>query len=149
ENPPVHVYDTSGPYTDPNAKIDIRKGLPPLRMKWIEERGDTEELQCLSSAYGKARLADPALSDLRLAAARNPRRAKSAMNVTQMHYAKRGIVTPEMEYVAIRENQRIEAQSDAIRSQHPGQNFGALLPKIITPEFVREEVAMGRAIIPL
>ena len=149
ENPPVCVYDTSGPYTDPDKKIDICRGLEPLRKKWIAERGDTEELSELSSAYGRMRLDDPALSSLRFALQRNPLRARSGMNVTQMHYAKRGIVTPEMEYVAIRENQRMEAQSETIRRQHPGQNFGALLPHVITPEFVRDEVAKGRAIIPL
>ncbi len=149
KNPPVHVYDTSGPYTDPDARIDITKGLSPIRMKWIMERGDTEELRELSSSYGRARLEDSSLSALRMTGSRNPRRARSGANVTQMHYAKQGIVTPEMEYVAIRENQRMEAQTDAIRSQHKGQHFGALQPKIITPEFVREEVAKGRAIIPL
>ncbi len=149
ENPPVHVYDTSGPYTDPGIHIDIRKGLHPLRRKWIEERNDTEELPGLSSAYGRARLADSSLSSLRLDTHQKPRRARSGRNVTQMHYARQGIVTPEMEYVAIRENLRMEAQSEMLRRQHPGQNFGAALPKIITPEFVREEVARGRAIIPL
>ncbi len=149
ENPPLQVYDTSGPYTDPGAHIDIRKGLHPLRGKWIEERGDTEELSGLSSAYGRARLGDPSLASLRLDTQRKPRRARSGRNVTQMHYARQGIVTPEMEYVAIRENLRMEAQSEMLRCQHPGQNFGAALPKIITPEFVREEVARGRAIIPL
>ena len=149
ENPPVHVYDTSGPYTDPGIHIDIRKGLPQLRKKWILERGDTEELPGLSSAYGRARLADSSLSSLRLDTHQKPRRARSGRNVTQMHYARQGIVTPEMEYVAIRENLRMEAQSEMLRRQHPGQNFGAALPKIITPEFVREEVARGRAIIPL
>ncbi len=149
ENPPVQVYDTSGPYTDPGIHIDIRKGLHPLRGKWIEERGDTEALSELSSAYGRARLGDPSLASLRLDAQRKPRRAKSGRNVTQMHYARQGIVTPEMEYVAIRENLKMEAQGEMLRRQHPGQNFGAALPKIITPEFVREEVARGRAIIPL
>ncbi len=149
ENPPVHVYDTSGPYTDPDVKIDIRKGLSPLRVKWIIEREDTEELPGLSSSYGRIRLEDPSLSGLRLDVRRNPRRAKSGMNVTQMHYARRGIVTPEMEYVAIRENQRMESQREMILSQHPGQNFGAKSPAFITPEFVRDEVARGRAIIPL
>jgi len=149
ENSPVHVYDTSGPYTDPAVHIDIRKGLHPLRRKWIEERNDTEELSELSSAYGRARLDDPSLAGLRLDTHQKPRRAKSGRNVTQMHYARQGIVTPEMEYVAIRENLRMEAQSEMLRRQHPGQNFGAALPKIITPEFVREEVARGRAIIPL
>jgi phosphomethylpyrimidine synthase len=149
ENPPVFVYDTSGPYTDPESKIDIRCGLPPLRLKWILEREDTEELPGLSSAYGRARLEDPALAGLRLDVQHNPRRAKSGMNVTQMHYARRGIVTPEMEYVAIRENQKMEAQSEMLRRQHPGMNFDAAQPKFITPEFVRDEVAKGRAIIPL
>ena len=149
ENSPVHVYDTSGPYTDPAVHIDIRRGLHPLRRKWIEERNDTEELSELSSAYGRTRLDDPSLAGLRLDTHQKPRRARSGRNVTQMHYARQGIVTPEMEYVAIRENLRMEAQSEMLRRQHPGQNFGAALPKIITPEFVREEVARGRAIIPL
>ena len=149
ENPPVFVYDTSGPYTDPEAKIDIRRGLPPLRMKWISGREDTEELPGLSSAYGRARLEDPSLSSMRLDVQNNPRRAKPGMNVTQMHYARRGIVTPEMEYVAIRENQKMEAQGEMLRRQHPGMNFDAASPKFITPEFVRDEVAKGRAIIPL
>ena len=148
-NPPVFVYDTSGPYTDPESKIDIRHGLPPLRLKWILEREDTEELPGLSSAYGRARLEDPSLSSMRLDVQKNPRRAKSGVNVTQMHYARRGIVTPEMEYVAIRENQKMEAQSEMLRRQHPGMDFDAALPKFITPEFVRDEVAKGRAIIPL
>jgi phosphomethylpyrimidine synthase len=147
-NPPVLVYDTSGPYTDPAVRIDIRAGLPPLRARWIEERRDTEELEGPSSAYGRARLADPKLATLRFGLSRRPRRARPGMNVTQMHYARRGIVTPEMEFVAIRENQRREGLTDLLVRQHPGEPFGAALPRMITPEFVREELARGRAIIP-
>jgi phosphomethylpyrimidine synthase len=148
KNPPIFVYDCSGPYTDPAAKIDLREGLPALREGWIEERGDTERLPAQSSSYGRARLADPTLAELRLAHAQQPRRAKPGMNVTQMHYARKGIVTPEMEFVAIRENQKLEGLSELLKTQHPGQNFGASIPKVITPEFVRDEVARGRAIIP-
>jgi len=149
KNPPIFVYDTSGPYTDPAAKIDIRSGLAPLRQQWIEKRGDTVELDGPSSRYGRERLADPALASLRFNLARKPRIAKPGMNVTQMHYARKGIVTPEMEYIAIRENQRREGLSELLTKQHPGQHFGAAIPKIITPEFVRDEVARGRAIIPV
>ncbi|HWI14783.1 MAG TPA: phosphomethylpyrimidine synthase ThiC [Burkholderiales bacterium] len=149
KNPPVMVYDTSGPYTDPRVKIDIRKGLSPLRQAWIVERGDTEELAGPTSRYGQERLADPKLATLRFDLMRKPRRAKPGMNVTQMHYARRGVVTPEMEYIAIRENQRREGLIDLLTRQHPGESFGAALPKIITPEFVRDEVARGRAIIPV
>ncbi len=152
KNPSLVVYDTSGPYTDPAVNIDIRNGLAPLRAAWIAERGDTEALAGLTSAYGQARLADPELADLRFDLHRQPRRAKAGANVTQMHYARRGIITPEMEYVAIRENLRREefvAQlPESVRRQHPGQSFGASLPATITPEFVRDEVARGRAIIP-
>ncbi|MFZ5538227.1 MAG: phosphomethylpyrimidine synthase ThiC [Pseudomonadota bacterium] len=148
KNPPLAVYDTSGPYTDPSVKIDIRAGLAPLRARWIAERGDTEELPGPTSRYGVERLNDPRLAELRFDLKRKPRRAKPGANVTQMHYARRGIVTPEMEFVAIRENQRMEAFSEMLRRQHPGQSFGAHLPKTITPEFVRDEVARGRAIIP-
>ena len=162
KNPPIFVYDTSGPYTDPTVKIDIRKGLPPLRQKWIEERGDTEELAVPSSAYGRARLNDPRLAELRFQATRKPRRAKTGMTVTQMHYARRGIITPEMEFVAIRENLRRQEYLESLRAsgpggrrmaelltrQHRGQAFGAAIPETITPEFVRDEVARGRAIIP-
>jgi len=148
KNPPIFVYDTSGPYTDPQAKIDIRQGLPPLRSKWIFERGDTEELPGPSSSYGRDRLSDPKLLPMRFDLKRRPRRARSGMNVTQMHYARRGMVTPEMEFIAIRENQRREGLSELLRRQHPGEAFGASLPKTITPEFVRDEVARGRAIIP-
>jgi len=148
KNPPIFVYDTSGPYTDPAAKIDIRSGLSPLRARWIAERDDSEELAGPTSRYGVERLADPKLAELRFNLKRHPRRAKPGMNVSQMHYARRGIVTPEMEYIAIRENQCCDLLSDLIRRQHPGHDFGAALPKAITPEFVRDEVARGRAIIP-
>jgi phosphomethylpyrimidine synthase len=152
KNPPIWVYDTSGPYTDPTVKIDIRSGLPALREKWIEERNDTEVLSGLNSAYGKERLNDPKLADMRFNLQRQPRRSKAGMNVSQMHYARRGIITPEMEYIAIRENQRYEAftaENHALFTrQHPGQDFGASLPNKITAEFVRDEVARGRAIIP-
>jgi phosphomethylpyrimidine synthase len=149
KNPPIYVYDTSGPYTDPAVKIDIRSGLPALRQSWIEARGDTEALPGPTSRYGVERLNDPKLASLRFNLGRQPRRAKAGMNVTQMHYARRGIITPEMEYIAIRENQRREDLSELLTKQHPGQHFGAAIPKIITPEFVRDEVARGRAIIPV
>ncbi len=149
KNPPLTVYDTSGPYTDPEVTIDIRRGLPDVRSAWIEERGDTELLPDQTSEYGRRRAADPALDHLRFPHhRRQPRRAKPGCNVTQMHYARRGIVTPEMEYVAIRENLRLEMYRDYLAEQHPGQSFGASLPEAITPEFVRDEVARGRAIIP-
>ena len=148
KNPPICVYDCSGPYTDPSVKIDIRKGLPALRQRWIEERGDSEELAQLSSAYGRGREADPALAAMRFDLKRKPRRAKAGMNVSQMHYARRGIVTPEMEFIAIRENQKREGLSELLLRQHPGEAFGAGIPKVITPEFVRDEVARGRAVIP-
>ncbi len=148
QNPPIWVYDTSGPYTDPAAQIDIRQGLTPLREVWIEERGDTVTLPALSSAYGQARLADPALAELRFDFQRAPRRAAPGRNVSQMHYARQGIVTPEMEFVAIRENQRREGLSPELLAQHVGNAFGARIPAEITPEFVRQEIAAGRAIIP-
>ncbi len=147
-NPPLFVYDTSGPYTDPHAKIDIRAGLATLRARWIVERGDTAELSAPTSSYGRERLADAKLATLRFNLQRAPRRARAGMNVTQMHYARKGIVTPEMEFVAIRENQRREKLSELLLRQHPGQAFGAVLPKVITPEFISDEVARGRAIIP-
>jgi len=162
-NPPIFVYDCSGPYTDPQAKIDIRAGLPALRQAWIEARGDTEVLPDLSSAYGRMRAADHRLEALRFPGLyRKPRRAKSGANVTQMHYARRGIITPEMEFVAIRENMNRRAYLESLRAagpngekmarlltrQHPGQRFGAAIPEEITPEFVRAELARGRAIIP-
>ncbi|MDO9311685.1 MAG: phosphomethylpyrimidine synthase ThiC, partial [Nitrosomonas sp.] len=152
KNPPIWVYDTSGPYTDPAIKIDIRSGLPALREKWIDGRNDTEILSGLNSAYSLERLKDPKLADMRFNLQRQPRRSKAGLNVTQMHYARRGIITPEMEFIAIRENQHVEAfnaqNHELLTRQHPGQDFGASLPKLITPEFVRDEVARGRAIIP-
>ncbi len=162
KNPPIYVYDTSGPYTDPDAKIDIRSGLEPIRSKWIEERGDTEELDGPTSAYGRERLNDPSLDELRFNLTRKPRRAKKGARITQMDYAKRGIITPEMEYVAIRENMRRQEYMESLKAagptgekmaqlmlrQHPGQSFGASIPSEITPEFVRDEIARGRAIIP-
>jgi len=149
KNPPLTVYDTSGPYTDPAVTIDIRKGLPAVRSAWIEERGDTELLAGLSSEYGRWRAADPELDHLRFPGhQRQVRRAKAGHNVTQMHYAKRGIVTPEMEFVAIRESLRLEQYKEYLAQQHPGESWGANIPAAITPEFVRDEVARGRAIIP-
>ncbi|MDR2219033.1 MAG: phosphomethylpyrimidine synthase ThiC [Methylobacillus sp.] len=148
KNPPVMVYDTSGPYTDPTARIDIRDGLPALRAKWIEERGDSEVLPGPTSQYGHQRKTDPTLAEMRFNLTRPPRRAKAGKNVTQMHYARQGVITPEMEFIAIRENQRREGLSELILTQHRGHDFGASIPKIITPEFVRDEVARGRAIIP-
>lgn len=153
ENPPIYVYDTSGPYTDPAASIDLTRGLPALRAAWIEERGDTEWLDGLSSGYGRERLQDPGLDSLRFAHLRAPRRARAGRNVTQLHYARQGIITPEMEYIALRENCMLEEMradpryADLLR-QHRGQSFGANIPECITAEFVRAEVAAGRAIIP-
>ena len=156
-NQPVTVYDTSGPYTDPNVTIDVRAGLPPLRRMWIEARQDTEELPQVTSQYGRQRAADPKLADLRFTHIRKPLRAKAGRNVSQMHYAKKGIITPEMEFIAIRENQARARAKDLMASsnghgggvlQHPGQAWGARIPSLITPEFVRDEVARGRAIIP-
>jgi len=146
ENAPVTVYDTSGPYTDPSVTIDLRRGLPQHRREWITGRGDVEVLPELSSAYGRARMADPALAALRFPGERRPLRAKGGCAVTQMAYARRGIVTPEMEYIALREQQRVE-EADAGR-MHPGESFGASIPRKVTPEFVRDEVARGRAVIP-
>jgi phosphomethylpyrimidine synthase len=162
-NPPVYVYDTSGPYTDPRAHIDVRQGLKPVRSSWIEERQDTEVLTQLSSEYGRMREADRSLDVFRFPdLQRTPRKAKSGKNVTQMHYARQGIVTPEMEFVAIRENLQRQAYlaslrdtgatgaklADMMARQHRGESFGAAMPETITPEFVRDEVARGRAIIP-
>ena len=152
KNPPIVVYDTSGPYTDPDARIDIRRGLPALRAGWIAERGDTVELDGPTSAYGRERLADAALAGLRFDLKRRPRRAKPGANVSQMHYARRGAITPEMEFIAIRENLKREEVLRSLPPQvtrrHAGQGFGAAIPEFITPEFVRAEVARGRAIIP-
>lgn len=151
-NAPVTIYDTSGPYTDENAVIDIQKGLPRIREQWILERNDVNILDGITSEYGKARLADPRLDELRFSYDHKPKVAKEGKELTQLYYAKQGIITPEMEYVAIRENQRIE-QLDSVSKemsfQHPGHSFGANTPKgKITPEFVRDEIAAGRAIIP-
>ena len=148
KNAPVLTYDTSGPYTDPKSKIDIKNGLSPMRNKWIEDRMDTEQLDGPSSIYGEKRKTDPALEDMRFNLKRNPKKAILGKNVSQMHYAKKGIITPEMEFIAIRENQRREGISEILQTQHPGESHGAKIPKKITPEFVREEVAKGRAIIP-
>ncbi|HQS58916.1 MAG: phosphomethylpyrimidine synthase ThiC [Gallionellales bacterium 35-53-114] len=161
-NPPIYVYDCSGPYTDPAAKIDIRSGLESVRTPWILERNDTEALTGPSSQYGVERLNDPELAELRFNLHRMPRRAMKGKNVTQMHYARKGIITPEMEYIAIRENMRRKEYLEAVKTsgpmgkklaelmgrQHPGQSFGAAIPAEITPEFVRDEIARGRAIIP-
>jgi len=149
KNPPITIYDCSGPYTDPDAAIDLRIGLPALRAKWIEERGDTERLGDFSSEYGRERHADNALTHLRFPEPPKPLRAKAGRNVSQMHYARRGIVTPEMEFVAIRENARIDAIKDSrLLRRHPGEGYGANIPERVTPEFVRDEIAAGRAIIP-
>ena len=162
-NPPIYVYDCSGPYSDPDVKVDIRQGLSSVRATWIEERGDTEALTGLSSEYGRDRLHDTQLQTMRFPGlARQPRKAKAGQNVTQMHYARQGIITPEMEYVAIRENMRREEYLASLKAsgptgqkmyellgrQHRGQAYGAALPETITAEFVREEIARGRAIIP-
>jgi len=153
ENPPITVYDTSGPYTDPQARVDLMQGLPDVRAAWIEERGDTRWLEGPSSEYGRGRAEDPELASLRFGHIRSPRRALDGRNVSQMHYARRGIVTPEMEFVAIRENNRLqEMRADPryakLLRQHAGDPLGARIPETITPEFVRDEVAAGRAIIP-
>ena len=146
QNPDILVYDTSGVYTDPNLAIDLNKGLPNVREVWIEERQDTERLETLTSKFGQERLKDIRTAEIRFAHIQKPRRAKAGKNVTQMHYARQGIITPEMEYIAIRENQR---QLDGVDArQHVGQNFGAKNLTEITPEFVRQEIAEGRAIIP-
>ncbi|UCD69602.1 MAG: phosphomethylpyrimidine synthase ThiC [Betaproteobacteria bacterium] len=156
KNPAIFVYDTSGPYTDPDCSIDIRHGLPALRAEWIEQRADTETLDGPTSVYGRARLDDPQLTQMRFQLGRKPTRARDGGNVTQMHYARRGMVTPEMEFIAIRENNLREQYLDSltreqramISRQHRAEGFGAALPQVITPEFVRDEVARGRAIIP-
>ncbi len=149
ENPPITVYDTSGPYTDPDQTIDLLKGLPELRRTWIDERDDTEPLDGPTSEYGRERAVDPATAELRFAHIRTPRRSRPGRNVSQMHYARQGIITPEMEFVAIRENQRIDELRDKrLLKRHPGENFGADIPERVTPEFVRDEIARGRAIIP-
>ena len=149
KNPPITVYDTSGPYSDPEASIDLMAGLPDVRAGWIDERNDTELLGGPSSEFGHKRQADPELARLRFEHIRNPRRAVSGRNVSQMHYAKQGIITPEMEFAAIRENLLLEQLQDSgLLKQHPGNSFGASTPDRVTPEFVRDEIARGRAIIP-
>ncbi|HSJ49237.1 MAG TPA: phosphomethylpyrimidine synthase ThiC, partial [Gammaproteobacteria bacterium] len=153
QNPPIIIYDTSGPYTDPEVEIDLLRGLAPLRQDWILERDDTEELAGPTSAFGAARQNSPELAHLRFEHLHRPRRARAGRNVTQMHYARQGMVTPEMEYVAIRENMKLDALRQDPRyarllRQHQGQSWGAAIPEQITPEFVRDEVARGRAIIP-
>ncbi|EDE4821707.1 phosphomethylpyrimidine synthase ThiC [Salmonella enterica subsp. enterica serovar Enteritidis] len=149
ENEAVPVYDTSGPYGDPEVAINVQQGLAKLRQPWIDARNDSEELDDRSSAYTRERLADDGLDDLRFTGLLTPKRAKAGKRVTQLHYARKGIVTPEMEFIAIRENMgRERIRSEVLRHQHPGMNFGARLPENITPEFVRDEVAAGRAIIP-
>ena len=147
QNEPVTVYDTSGPYTDPSKEINVHNGIERIRENWIKERGDVEQLDGFTSKYCNERLNDSSLDHMRFAHLKKPLRAKKGQNVTQLHYAKKGIITPEMEYIAIRENQRIDEMTE-IRKQHPGQDFGASIPEKITPEFVRSEVARGRAVIP-
>lgn len=150
ENPPLRVYDSSGIYADGTASIDLRKGLPLLRQGWIEERDDTEQLERASSVFGQARQQDASTTHLRFEHVRAPRRAKPGRNVTQLHYARQGIITPEMEFIAIRENlarAQLKSESQPME-QHPGMDFNAAIPREITPEFVRDEVARGRAIIP-
>lgn len=151
DNPAFPVYDSSGPYTDPDVDIDLRRGLSPLRNTWIEERGDTEQLPGLTSTFGRERAGDESKGNLRFEHVRRPRRAKAGRCVTQMHYARCGDITPEMEFIAIRENQKLDVlreKAPDILGQHKGHDFGAAIPDVITPEFVREEVARGRAIIP-
>lgn len=149
ENEAIPVYDTSGPYGDPQIAINVQQGLAKLRQPWIDARGDTEELTVRSSDYTKARLADDGLDELRFSGVLTPKRAKAGRRVTQLHYARQGIITPEMEFIAIRENMgRERIRSEVLRHQHPGMSFGAHLPENITAEFVRDEVAAGRAIIP-
>jgi len=149
-NPAVRVYDTSGPYTDPQLNVDLRIGLPDIRKAWIEARGDTEILTGSSSSFTNERLQNPDLARLRFDHLRQPRRAKVGSNVSQMHYAKRGIITPEMEFIAIRENMSLQQAKEQGKQhdQHSGVSFGAAIPDEITAEFVRDEVARGRAIIP-
>ncbi|BDF96543.1 MULTISPECIES: phosphomethylpyrimidine synthase ThiC [Pseudoalteromonas] len=148
-NAPLRVYDTSGPYTDPDFKLDVRKGLDKYREQWIESRGDTEILESVTSQFSQQRMADEGLDHIRFEHLPKIRRAKAGKNVTQMHYARQGIITPEMEYVAIRENMgRAQIQQELLAQQHKGESFGASIPEFITPEFVRDEIARGRAILP-
>lgn len=146
-NAPVTIYDTSGPYTDPSKTINVHEGIERIREQWVLDRGDVEELDGFASAYTNERLNDENLDQLRFQHIAKPYRAKPGKNVSQMHYAKQGIITPEMEYVAIRENQKLQ-EAEQLSKQHPGQSYGASIPKVITPEFVRDEIARGRAVIP-
>ncbi len=153
ENPPLPVYDTSGPYTDPDTDVEIAEGLAPLRKAWIEERQDTEQLTGVTSAFGRLRQNDLLTYDLRFPRKIKPRCALAGKNVSQMHYARQGIVTPEMEYIALRENLKLDQMRkdpaySALLRQHRGNSFGARIPREVSGEFVREEVAAGRAIIP-
>lgn len=149
DNEPVPVYDTSGPYGDPAAELNVHKGLKKIREGWIRERNDTVPVDTLSSDFTQQRLADAGLDHLRFNHRPHPLKAMKGRCVTQLHYARQGIITPEMEFIAIRENMgRERIRGDVLRQQHPGQSFGANLPENITPEFVRQEVAAGRAIIP-
>ncbi len=149
KNAPLCVYDTSGFYTDDNIEIDVHKGIPRLRDNWIEARADVEFLAEKTSSYSQQRLADEGLDHIRFEHLPKVRKAKPGKNVTQMHYARQGIITPEMEYIAIRENlKRQEVKDEILLQQHQGQSFGASIPEQITAEFVRDEVARGRAIIP-
>ncbi|TMO08322.1 phosphomethylpyrimidine synthase ThiC [Pseudoalteromonas sp. S327] len=148
-NDPLRVYDTSGPYTDPNFELDVRKGLPKFREQWIKERNDTEVLGSVTSQFAQQRMADDGLDHIRFDHLPKIRRGKAGKNVTQMHYARQGIITPEMEYVAIRENMgRAQIREELLAAQHKGESFGASIPDFITPEFVRDEIARGRAILP-
>ncbi|WP_221798023.1 phosphomethylpyrimidine synthase ThiC [Oceanobacter mangrovi] len=149
-NAPVRVYDTSGLYADPDYQVDLTRGLPELRRHWIDERRDTELLTQPTSAFSQAREQDLRYASYRMQTGHQPRRAKAGQNVTQLHYARQGIITPEMEYIAVRENLGLSEQqlAEATATQHPGQSWGASIPKVITPEFVRDEVARGRAVIP-
>ncbi|XQF89491.1 phosphomethylpyrimidine synthase ThiC [Pseudoalteromonas espejiana] len=148
-NDPLRVYDTSGPYTDPDFELDVRKGLPKFREQWIQNRDDTEILDSVTSQFAQQRMADDGLDHIRFDHLPKIRRGKAGKNVTQMHYARQGIITPEMEYVAVRENMgRAQIREELLAAQHKGESFGASIPDFITPEFVRDEIARGRAILP-
>ena len=137
DNDPVIVYDTSGPYTDPAVTIDVRKGLTPLRRPWVLSRQDVEELPDVSSTYGRIRAADPKLSELRFQHIRRPCRAKPGRNVTQLHYARKGIVTPEMEFIAIRENQSFQMESEAASQNGHGGGISSIPDLPGVPPFLR------------
>ncbi len=150
KNPPLYVYDTMGAYTDPDVKIDLTKGIKEVRKNWIEERDDIEELEDFSSKYFHQRYNDENLKSVRFPNIKKPKRAKKGKNITQMHLARKGIITPEMEFVAIRENQKLEyaKENGLLTKQHKGESFGADIPDRYTPEFVRDEIAAGRAVLP-